>query len=96
MAVARISASESWFLTAAEIVSDLPKLQRELLCAAGLAYKGREARRMLLAELTADEVRELDARIGDERTRQALAELEAAEEYERTRPRPGSLISRTW
>lgn len=92
MAVARISAPKSWFLSAADRVGDLPKLQRELLCAAGLAYKGREVRRTLLAELTADEARELHARIGDERTARAVTELEAAEEYERTRVRPGTLI----
>lgn len=80
MAVAQIIAPARWHRTVAKQVAESPRLARELKRAA--------ERPGLLAELTADEVRELAAiRPTDERVRKALVLVEEAELRERTRRR---------
>jgi hypothetical protein len=80
MAVARITAPKAWFLKAALAVADHKRLRRELERAA--------ERHGLAGEVHGEEARILLERLpGDERALQAVADIEASELREATRPR---------
>jgi hypothetical protein len=85
MAVARITASRSWFLKAAGTVKDQKRLARELLRAADRYGHS--------AELQGDEARILAERMPkDERAQKAWEEVQALYIYEAERPRARDIV----